>query len=541
MGKKDDWTASPVEQLRVYSVAKRPILYIRDFDFAAVDRTLLEFAGADYVIEEYAKGSGIVDFKTKSAKSKDRGKGLADFLAEYNDARFSSDPNRYLLVLKEIHDRPGAAQGSEDTLADPRVCGILQSIAQRVKKADADQRHEDLYDVTVVIVDSELAIPPELEKWTTVIDVPLPDDARIDAIVDKFAKTNSAEVKPSYRAQLRMDLKGLTEFEIIQLLNLSLAVHPNVISKESRDIILREKHQAIKKSGLLEAVEVDEKESVGGLKKLQSYFDGVIPVFKNPVLAEKHGVSMPAGVMIVGMPGCGKSLSAKCVARKLDVPLLRLDVGRLMGKYVGESEANLARAIRMADAASPCVLWIDEIEKAFAGIGGSGGGGEVTTRMFGAFLTWMQEKTTSVYVVATANDISSLPPEFLRRGRFDEIFQVRFPTKEERADIFAIHIKKRNGNIIPEGIDPKALAAMLPDKENYSGADIESIVKESMKRLFRKNIKNHGDENDSTWDSLTQDVLEEVVKSTKSSYHSQQEKLKPMLEKLDKLDVTPAS
>ena len=534
------WPTSPSEQLQMYFDARRPILYIHDFDFAAVDRLLLEVAGNGYVIEEYTEGSGIVDFRTKSQKSKDKGKTLVDFLSAYNEDSYSSDPTKYLLVLKEVHDRPGATQGSDGTLADRRVCGILQSIAQRVKKSDEDLSHKDTYDVTIVIVDSELAIPPELEKWTTIIDVPLPDDNSIDAIINKFAKTNNVDIQTSYRPQLRMDLKGLTEFEILQLLNLSVAVYGNV-SKNSRDIILREKRQAIKKSGLLEAISVDETESVGGLQALQQYFDEVIPIFKNPALAEKHGVSMPAGVMIVGMPGCGKSLSAKCVAQKLDVPLLRLDVGRLMGKFVGESEGNLARAIRMAESASPCVLWIDEIEKAFAGIGSGGGGGEVTTRMFGAFLTWMQEKKTCVYVVATANDISNLPPEFLRRGRFDEIFQVRFPTKEERSAIFKIHIRKRNGGEIPAGVDPIGLASMLPDKENYSGADIESMVREGMKRLFSRNIQKYGEEDDSRWEPLTQADMEEVVKATSSSYHSQQEKLKPMLEKLDKLDVKPAS
>ena len=538
MGDNNAKTPSPAEQFRRYVDARRPILYIHDFDFASVDRLLSDFAGDDFIIREYSSGSGVVDFKTKSQRDRDKGKKLGDFLAGYNTSAFSEDTNKYLLVLKDVHERQGVS--AEDSLADPRICGILQSIAQRVKKSDEDLSHTDTYDVTVVIVDSVLAIPPELEKWTTVIDIPLPNEAQIDEIIDKFAKTNSIDVQKSYRPQLRMDLKGLSELEILQLLNLSVAVHGSV-SKASRDLLLIEKRQAIKKSGLLEAVEVDEREAVGGLKKLQDYFDEVVPVFKNPALAEKHGVSMPAGVMIVGMPGCGKSLSAKCVARKLDVPLLRLDVGRLMGKYVGESEGNLARAIRMAESASPCVLWIDEIEKAFAGIGNSSGGGEVTTRMFGTFLTWMQEKKTCVYVVATANDISNLPPEFLRRGRFDEIFQVSFPKKAERAEIFAIHIRRRNGGKLPEGVNPEALAAMLKDEENYSGADIESMVRETMKRLFCRNIEEHGDEDDSQWESLTQDDLEEVVKSTSSSFHSQQEKLKPMLEKLKKLDVRSAS
>lgn len=545
MSDKKDKRPSPSEQFRRYYYARRPILYIQDFDFASVDRLINdadrlinEHDDKNFIIKEYSAGSGVVDFRTKSQKDRDKAKKLVDFLAEYNTSAFSEDTNKYLLVLKDVHERYGASV--DDTLADPRVCSLLQSIAQRVKKADENPTHTDSYDVTVVIVDSELAIPPELEKWITMIDIPLPDEAQIDEIIEKFAKTNSVDVQKSYRPQLRMDLKGLTEFEILQLLNLSVAVNGSV-SKGSRELLLIEKRQAIKKSGLLEAVEVDEREAVGGLKKLQDYFDEVVPIFKNPALAEKHGVSMPAGVMIVGMPGCGKSLSAKCVAQKLDVPLLRLDIGRLMGRYVGESEGNLARAIRMAESASPCVLWIDEIEKAFAGIGDSGGGGEVTTRMFGAFLTWMQEKKTCVYVVATANDISNLPPEFLRRGRFDEIFQVSFPTKKERDAIFAIHIKKRNGGELPNDIDTEALAEMLPDGENYSGADIESMVRETMKRLFCRNINEHGDDDDSNWESLTQDDLKEVVKSTSSSFHSQQEKLKPMLEKLKKLDVRSAS
>lgn len=541
MDKEMSKVRSPADQLRMYFDARRPILYIRDFDFAAVDRLIAEVAGDDYIIEEFSEGSGVVDFKTKSPKKQDQGKTLADFLASYNDDGFSSDPRKYLLVLKEVHDRPGSSQGPDGTLFDRRVYGLLQSIAQRVKRSDEDATHKDQYDVTVIVVDSELAIPPELEKWTTVIDVPLPDDDRIDAIIDAFANTNKASVEESYRPQLRMDLKGLSEFEILQLLNLSYAFRPGCVSRECREIILREKRQAIKKSGLLEAVFVDEHEQVGGLQTLQSYFDEVVPIFKNPALAERHGVSMPAGVMIVGMPGCGKSLSAKCVARKLDVPLLRLDIGRLMGKYVGESEANLARAIRMAESASPCVLWIDEIEKAFAGIGSSGGGGEVTTRMFGAFLTWMQEKKTCVYVVATANDISNLPPEFLRRGRFDEIFLVRFPTKDEREAIFEIHIKKRNGGSVPNGIDPASLAAELPDRENYSGADVESIVREAMKRLFSKNMKDYGLERESDWEELSQSILLDVIDETSSSFHSQEEKLKLSLEKLKKLDVKSAS
>ena len=183
-------------------------------------------------------------------------------------------------------------------------------------------------------------------------------------------------------------------------------------------------------------------------------------------------------------------------------------------------------------------MWIDEIEKAFAGIGDSGGG-SVTTRMFGYFLTWMQEKKSCIYVVATANDISNLPPEFLRRGRFDEIFQVKFPTKQERREIFEIQIKKRNKGVIPAGVDLDRLAGMLSDEKNYSGADIESIVKETVKKLFVRNIQSGLEE--SQWKKLSMGDFEAVIADTPSSYHSQKKKLDAMLEKLKELDVKSAT
>lgn len=182
-----------------------------------------------------------------------------------------------------------------------------------------------------------------------------------------------------------------------------------------------------------------------------------------------------------GDSGCGKSLSAKAAGKLFDVPLLKLDMGRLMGKYVGESEENMRRAIQLAEAISPCVLWVDELEKAFAGIG-SGSGSEVITRLFGAFLTWMQEKTSATFVVATANDITKLPPELMRKGRFDDIFYVGLPKKEEREKIFEIHLKKHRrsdfGNIDLERVSEET--------DGYSGADIESVVGESIENVFVK-------------------------------------------------------
>ena len=190
-------------------------------------------------------------------------------------------------------------------------------------------------------------------------------------------------------------------------------------------------------------------------------------------------------------------------------------MGRLMGKYVGESEENMRKAISLAEAIAPCVLWVDELEKAFAGIGGSGGGAEVTTRLFGQFLTWMQEKESSVFVVATANDISKLPPELMRKGRFDEVFYVKLPNGEERKKIFEIHIKKRR----PMDMDKVDISKLVEKTSGYSGADIEGVVKEAIEVAFVKQKAN----------TTTEDYLGVIQKT-----HSLKEIMGDSIEKLEK-------
>lgn len=230
------------------------------------------------------------------------------------------------------------------------------------------------------------------------------------------------------------------------------------------------------------------------------------------------------------MPGCGKSLTAKVIAKVFEVPLLRLDVGKLMGKYVGESEENLRRAIKTAEAVSPCVLWIDELEKAFAGIGGVGGGSDVTTRLFGNFLTWLQEKESSVYVVATSNDISKLPPEFLRKGRFDELFYVNLPSQEERKQIFEIHLRKRNK--LTKEIDAIKLINETGDfnTKGFSGADIEAVVKEAIEDAFVNKRS-----------SITTADLQNIITKTKSISVTLKDKMKEIDENLKKFDMEDAN
>lgn len=225
------------------------------------------------------------------------------------------------------------------------------------------------------------------------------------------------------------------------------------------------------------------------------------------------------------MPGCGKSLTAKATAKLFEVPLLRLDIGKLMGKYVGESEENLRKAIKTAEAVSPCVLWIDELEKAFAGVGGNGVGSDITTRLFGNFLTWLQEKESSVYVLATSNDVSKLPPEFLRKGRFDELFLVLLPNDEERRSIFEIHLKKRGKfNYAIDTIQS------LKATKGFCGADIEAVVKETIEAAFFSTDK-----------TITTEKILETIKITKPISVTLKKDIDALQKKFEEFDFKAAN
>jgi SpoVK/Ycf46/Vps4 family AAA+-type ATPase len=255
---------------------------------------------------------------------------------------------------------------------------------------------------------------------------------------------------------------------------------------------------------------------IGGLENLKEWLKRKSKIYREINKAKTFGVDMPKGVLIAGVPGCGKSLTAKVTASLFDIPLLRLDIGKILGKYVGESEENMRKAIALAEAISPCVLWVDELEKAFAGIGAGGDGNEVTVRLFGAFLTWMQEKTSTVFVIATANDITKLPPELMRKGRFDEIFFVGLPKPEERKKIFEIHINKRRKNDF-SSID---ISKLVDKTDGYSGADIEGVVKESIENAFADGKE-----------KLTTDYILKAISET----HSLSEIMKESLDSMSKV------
>jgi ATP-dependent 26S proteasome regulatory subunit len=487
-----------VNKLNSYIEALRPIIYFETHDFNAFDK-LIESIKDNREIYEFNEGLGYIDFENKTSSY---------YTIETFLSMFVNDYKNCFILLKDIHHH----------FNNPKVISLLKTIA--LKNISVEE-----YNITIFLVSTKLSIPLELEKLITVFDTPLPDLHDICDLIKIFSTDNDIKIKNDLINDLSLSLKGFTEFEIQQILNLAYQ-NSGSIEKKDFQIILEEKEQIIKKSGLLEILNLSETiDNIGGLNNLKKWLLNKSKIFKNLEKALEYGVETPKGIMIVGMPGCGKSLTAKATAKLFDVPLLRLDVGKLLGKYVGESEDNMRRAIKIAEAISPCVLWVDEIEKAFSGIGESGGSHEVTTRLFGFFLTWMQEKSSYVFVVATSNDISKLPAEFLRKGRFDEIFFVDFPNPEERESIIDVHLKKRNK--WNKEIDTTKL---IEKTNEYSGADIEAVIKNSIEKAFLNNAEK----------ITTEDIITEI-EDTKPISKSLKNKIDSLRKSLDNIDVKKAS
>lgn len=450
------------EKLVRYRDAGFPIIYIKSFE---EDKT-------DGIIRRVLRSSRCFEWSgTQRVRDFDKGTwsstgkiDLEQYLSSIIDSGVTEElPDGSVLILKDAHHH----------LDDPTIVSQLKHLCLRIV--------EEL-DITILIVSPVVVIPREIEKFITIIEPDLPTEEEIAALIASFSADHGLGVSPDMQEEMALALKGLTDFEVHSILRSAMA-KDGTLSREDLELIYTQKQQMIQKSGILEMVHQKEgMEDIGGLENLKEWLGRKTKVYKEFHKAQAYGVDMPKGVLIAGMPGCGKSLTAKVTARLFDVPLLRLDIGKIMGKYVGESEENMHRAIALAEAISPSVLWVDELEKAFAGIGSGGEGHEVTIRLFGTFLTWMQEKTSPVFVIATANNITKLPPELLRKGRFDEIFYVGLPNEQERKKIFEIHIGKRSkGRNDLQGIN---LQQLVEKTKGYSGADIEGVVKDAVEHSF---------------------------------------------------------
>lgn len=394
----------------------------------------------------------------------------------------TANPARALQHAAGVHDPSAfvfcdlhAYFGGEHRAGDPAIIRTVRETALEFRHGDTSR--------TLVITAPVRVIPPELDEVTHLLDFPLPTADEIRELLETMIENNSSGAG---RIRVQLDDAGREQL-VHAALGLSMAEAENAFARAMVDdgsltaddiaIVLDEKRQVVRKSGVLEFIKTDlDLDDVGGLNNLKRWLSRRNGSWLGG--ARDYGLPAPKGVLITGVPGCGKSLTAKATAASWGLPLLRLDIGRIFSGLVGSSEQNLRTAIATAEAVAPCILWVDEIEKGFSNTTGQGDSG-TSARVFGTFLTWMQEKRHPVFVVATANNIDALPPEFLRKGRFDEIFFVDLPTTAEREVIWRLQLGSRATDANGLGAlaaDADEVARLVAASENHSGAEIEQSV-----------------------------------------------------------------
>jgi ATP-dependent 26S proteasome regulatory subunit len=415
--------------------------------------------------------------------------GKRQFTQASPDPRFPSEDCDPFMAVNKIADLPAnsllimrdfGTYLSKDTFPTfDQVIALIDEIREGLSSAAQCK--------TIIFLGPELSVPIILRHAITDIVYDLPAEGDIETLVRYVCEGIETPEGTGYTPDetqipsVVRACKGMTQLQVIDRVALAMRRCKNLDQVAVRDI-LHEKAGVIKASGLLTYREPPPGglSSVGGLEGIKAHVDLDKPCFGKK--AEKFGLNPPKGVLLVGIPGCGKTLCSIAIASEFGFPLIGMDVGDLMSKYVGESESNMSEAIRILEAIAPCVLQLDEIEKGFGGGDLDGGASQ---RVFGKFLKWLNDRVAPVYVVATANDVTKLPPEFGRKGRFDEIFGVDLPNITEREQIIRIHIAKRNRKFDRVVPDAKSLGQLLTLTDGYTGADIESVVILAMKLAFR--------------------------------------------------------
>ncbi len=443
------------EEINILIKARYPILYLVTHEEERVSLMINNIASeAEKKIIIWTTTEGFKDFNGQVIDSE-----TVDPFAALN---FIIDYSRpALFLLKDFHP----------FMKDALIIRRLRDLKPYLNK----------YRKTCIIVSPILIIPPELEKMITVVDVDYPElellGAVLEGIIEPLKDNPKVDVTLSEeeREHVLKSALGLTIEETENVFAKSLVK----AKKFDPKVIIKEKEHIIRKSGILEYYQsIEQMENIGGLENLKLWLKKRTKGFTEK--AQKFGLPFPKGLMLIGIAGCGKSLTAKAVASLWNLPLLRLDVGSLFGGIVGESERNIRQAIKLAESVSPSILWIDEIEKGFSGVQSSSQlDAGTTARVFGTLITWLQEKEDPVFVIATANNISQLPPELLRKGRFDEIFFVDLPSSKERKEIFKIHLKTRDRD--PKIFDVQKLVRL---SKGLSGAEIEQAIIEGMFEAF---------------------------------------------------------
>lgn len=442
---------APTREIEMLIRAKYPILYVVSWEERRVEDAVTstcQALGRSLHTWSVTQGLRPPVARTSGPNKPTTLPGELEVLAQLHEA-----PEYTVFLLRDFHPY----------LKDARVIRLLRDLAGRLRGRAQ----------TLILSGPILQLPTELEKDVTVLDFPLPGPEEIEKKLEEVlgAVKGNAAIDANPPADLRELIvksgQGLTLDEI------ESAFARSLVEKKALDVglILEEKKQIVRKSGLLEYYPAQSKMTdVGGYDLLKEWLAKRTTSFTDR--AREFGLPAPKGVLLLGVQGCGKSLVAKAISAEWSLPMLKMDVGRIFGSLVGQSEENIRRAIKVAESVAPCILWADELEKGFSGLGGSGvSDGGTTARVFSTFLTWMQEKTKPVFLVATANDVTALPPELLRKGRFDEIFFIDLPDQAEREEIFRIHLAKRKRD--PSKFRVKALAQAA---DGFSGAEIEQVV-----------------------------------------------------------------
>ena len=509
----------------ITGIKTSPIIYIPHFHYSFVDEVITEVLGIHSgntsivgldknSILEFDISQGLIDFSTKEQeKDLDLYSNLMTYLRDIVDYNSHFNTEKIFLF-----------KNFAEVLQDNKVISLLKLFASKYENGFYD----DL--VTIIIVSPEPIsdLPSSIQKFMTVIDILPPNVDEIKKYLIECIGDNclsNSRTKKDVEEMVRT-LQGLQMYEVKQTLKTVLSLTNHRLSRRAISLALEEKKRIVKKSGIIEIIDTDVKfEDVGGLQRLQEDLKVKSRIFSNLGDAVKYNIPIPKGILIIGMPGCGKSMIAQATANKFGVSLLRLDVSRLMGKYVGESEANLRMALATAEAAHPCVLWIDEIEKAFAGSNNSNGDNDMLVmRMMGHFLTWMQERKTPVYIVATANDV--MRPEFMRKGRFDEVYYVNFPEEEERAEILRKKIAKRYSiqkdslfDFSDIGDCTSVVKSMYGEYGGFSGSEIECVLNMVVEDKFSQYLVSKEESRDEEFKPST-------IKITKRDFEVAVEKIK---------------
>lgn len=566
------------KQQLITGILSVPIIYIPHYHYNYIDTALSEIFPSesgendnavglyDNTIYEWNVARGRVDFKTKSVITPISLDTMLKTLLSRNDNVAQND-NKFLddckifLLRNIVGDFGGNVSQSSSKLNEPSIQVMLQEFVEKYECGEYDNR-------TTIIIMSPLPfsmLPTCLRDYINLLDIPAPT---VEEIYNEIAKTPLARSvsrryrddpkgERSFRYDLTNSLLGLQMYDVKQIVGIVMArqlVEENFAEKafglDTKKFALEEKQRIVKKSGIIEIIDTDVTlDDVGGLECLKTDIRKKAVMYRhiNDVGKIMKKLPIPKGILIVGMPGCGKSMIAKAIASEFKVSLLRLDVNRLMGQYVGMSEENLRRALQTAETAHPCVLWIDEVEKAFAGAGAGGGandGDMLVQRLMGQFLTWMQERKTAVYIVATANDV--MRPEFMRKGRFDEVYFVDFPNLDERKAILKAKMKQygflsgNDNNVYSfsefesNGVENekfnKIAEMMASDKKSsqkysngFSGAEIESVVNQLMENVYVKYQKSIDDKKHLTEPiKITTDDFTKIIKPMKRSIMANQ-------------------